>query len=104
MAKPRDAGNLVSDTIVFADIANDRLGVRKTNPSTTLDVNGDITGNQVFASQQVTLTSIPFVRNVATIAANYTVTTSYNEMSVGPITINAGVTVTVNSGANWSII
>lgn len=104
MAKPRDAANLVSDTITFADITNDRLGVRKTNPSTTLDVNGDITGDEIFARKQVTLTTIPIVRNVNAIASNYTVTTTYNEMSVGPITINTGVTVTINSGARWVVV
>lgn len=104
MAKPRDTGNLVSDTICFADITNDRLGIRKNNPATTLDVNGDITGQEVLASKQVTLTALPFVRNVSTVSANYTVTTSYNEMSAGPITINSGVTVTVNSGATWTIV
>ncbi len=104
MAKPRDTGNLVSDNILYADVNNDRLGVRKTNPQTTLDVNGDITGGQMLASGQVTLTSLPFVRNVANINQNYTVTTAYNEMSVGPITINNGVTVTINSGATWVIV
>lgn len=106
MAKPRDTANLVSDNpaIIFADINNDRVGIRKGNPATTLDVNGDITGAQVLASAQVTLTSVPFVRNVSTVAANYTITSSYNEMSVGPITINSGITVTINSGGTWAII
>ena len=55
-------------------------------------------------SDTVTLTTKPFFRNVPTIAADYTVTTTYNEMSIGPITINSGVTVTVNSGATWTIV
>ena len=93
MAKPRDAGNLVSDTITFADIGNDRLGIRKTNPSSTLDVNGTITASDV-----------PFFRTGTVVSSNYTITNSFNEMSVGPITINAGVTVTINSGARWVII
>lgn len=93
MAKPRDTGNLVSDTIVFADISNDRLGINKNNPTSALDVNGTITAS-----------SVPFFRTGPTIAANYTITSSFNEMSVGPITINSGVTVTVNSGATWVVI
>jgi hypothetical protein len=52
----------------------------------------------------VTLTVEPFFRNVPTINADYTITTTYNEMSIGPITINNGVTVTVNSGATWTVI
>lgn len=104
MAKPRDTGNLVSDNILFADVNNDRLGVRKTNPATTLDVNGDISGGQVIASGQITLTGPPFIRNVSTITQNYTITSAYNEMSVGPMTINSGVTVTINSGGTWAIV
>jgi hypothetical protein len=51
-----------------------------------------------------TLTTKPFFRNIPTISSDYTVTTTYNEMSIGPLTINSGVTVTVNSGATWTII
>lgn len=39
-----------------------------------------------------------------TISANYTLTTNSNGMSAGPITIAAGVTVTVPSGASWVIV
>ena len=55
-------------------------------------------------SKEITLSESPFVRNIPTISSNYTVTSTYNEMSVGPITINSGITVTVNSGATWSIV
>ena len=75
------------------------LGIGVTNPTSNLDVNGTIS-----ATDTITLTTKPFFRNVPTIASNYTVTTTYNEMSVGPITINSGVTVTVNSGATWTVI
>lgn len=40
----------------------------------------------------------------ASITSNTTLTTSQNWASIGPITINGGVTVTVNSGAYWTII
>jgi hypothetical protein len=39
-----------------------------------------------------------------TITANYTVGTGKNVISAGPITINSGVTVTLPSGSNWSIV
>lgn len=42
--------------------------------------------------------------NNQTITANYTMTTNKNGMSVGAITINSGVTVTVPSGSNWVIL
>jgi hypothetical protein len=42
--------------------------------------------------------------NNSVISANYTITTGNNAMSAGPITVNAGVTVTVPSGSRWTIV
>ncbi len=64
----------------------------------------NVTVSSLNSANQVTLTGSPFVRNIPTISSNYTVTSTYNEMSVGPITINTGITVTVNSGATWTIV
>ena len=49
-------------------------------------------GNGVIMSSDTSITS------------NTTLTTSQNWASIGPISINSGVTVTVNSGAYWTII
>ena len=45
-----------------------------------------------------------FVENGQTVTTNYTLSTNKNASSVGPITINAGITVTVPSGSTWAII
>lgn len=45
-----------------------------------------------------------FLQNDQTVTANYTIPSTKNAMSTGPITINSGVTVTVSSGARWVII
>ena len=42
--------------------------------------------------------------NQQTISSNYTMTTNYNGMSAGPITVATGVTVTIPTGSNWSIV
>jgi hypothetical protein len=42
--------------------------------------------------------------NSLTISSNYTLTTSKNGLSVGPVTINSGVSVTVPSGQRWVIL
>ena len=42
--------------------------------------------------------------NSTTISANYTLTTGKNGFSVGPITINSGVSVTVGSGQRWVVM
>jgi hypothetical protein len=42
--------------------------------------------------------------NNQSVTANYTISTNKNGFSVGPITVNSGVTVTVPSGSVWVII
>jgi hypothetical protein len=41
--------------------------------------------------------------NSATIAENITITSGLNGLSAGPVTINTGYTVTVNTGGAWVI-
>jgi len=45
-----------------------------------------------------------FVENGVTVTATYTLSTNKNAMSVGPITINSGVIVTVPSGQRWVVL
>jgi len=45
-----------------------------------------------------------FYENDLTVTTDYTITTSKNAGSFGPITIATGVTVTVPSGSTWSIV
>ena len=45
-----------------------------------------------------------FYYNDRTISSNVTIGATESAMSVGPITIDTGVTVTVSSGGNWSIV
>ena len=42
--------------------------------------------------------------NVDEITANYTITAGSNGMSVGPMTLTSGVTVTVPSGQRWVVL
>ena len=45
-----------------------------------------------------------FLENSQTVTTNYTLSTGKNAVSAGPVTVNAGVTVTVPSGASWVIV
>jgi hypothetical protein len=45
-----------------------------------------------------------FVENGRTVTTSYTLSTGFNAMSVGPITVNSGITVTVPSGARWVVL
>lgn len=42
--------------------------------------------------------------NSTTVTSNYTLSTGKNGMSVGPITINTGITVTVPTGQRWVVL
>ena len=45
-----------------------------------------------------------FVENGQTITTSYTMPTSKNAMTTGPITINSGITVTIPSGSRWVVL
>jgi hypothetical protein len=45
-----------------------------------------------------------FWENDKSITTNYTVTTNKNAMTAGPITVNAGVSVTVPAGSAWTVV
>lgn len=54
----------------------------------------------------VTVTNRPYFRNGSSIptASTYVITSAYNEMSVGPITIPSGSSVEVSAGSVWTIV
>ena len=45
-----------------------------------------------------------FIESEQQVQANTTLVNGTNYMSIGPITINSGITVTVNSGATWTVV
>jgi len=75
-------------------------GASALSSSSTLTYNDTtklLTASQVAASNGI------FVNNM-TIAASYTIPTGYGASSVGAVTINSGVTVTVPSGSRWVVL
>jgi hypothetical protein len=56
------------------------------------------------ATNKVAITGGAIWENSNAIASNYTITSNTNAMSVGSVTINSGVTVTVPSGSRWVIV
>jgi hypothetical protein len=63
-----------------------------------LDVSGD-----GFVSGKMRI-GTPFWENIPTISANSTLATGVNTMSIGPVTINDGVSVTVPDGGSWTVV
>jgi hypothetical protein len=45
-----------------------------------------------------------FLGTGSAVDVSTTLDTSNNWMSIGPTTINTGITVTINSGASWAIV
>ena len=55
------------------------------------------------STAQATNPDSPIRLNPRKITADFTIASTYNAASVGPITISEGVTVTVSDNATWSI-
>ena len=58
---------------------------------------GEFTSSELIASNGLVL-------NNSTVSVSYTIATGNNAMSVGPITVASGQTVTVSSGQRWVIL
>lgn len=94
-----NSGSLVS-------FAGNTLDVFVTYPAGK-SVNQDASGNVVLAGS---LTANTFINsaslyfNARTISTNTTLAATDSAMSVGPITIANGITVTISDGGEWSIV
>ena len=58
---------------------------------------GDLQSSQLVASNGI-------ISNSSTVAVSYTISTGNNSMSVGPITVASGQSVTVPSGSRWVVL
>jgi len=54
--------------------------------------------------QPVSVSVGPINQNLTTVSSNQTIPSGQNGFSVGPMTINSGITVTVTSGQRWVVI
>lgn len=70
----------------------------------TWDANGNVTAEGKIKGATGVYSNNAIFENPATISANYTVVAGINAMSIGPITVADGVTVTVNDGATWTVV
>jgi hypothetical protein len=58
---------------------------------------GELQANEVVASNG-------FLVNSDSVASDYTVGTGFNAVSVGPVTVASGISVTVSSGQRWVVL
>lgn len=95
-------------TLANSGVTAGSYGSSSAIPVITFDVYGRATsvttatvaGGQYFGNAAIKAIAY----NANTIAENVTVTAGNNGLSAGPITINTGFTVTVQTGANWVIV
>ena len=88
---------------VSGSTTNITVGSAVSGATTNININGVVTANDTITGAEL-LASNGLVLNSNTVSANYTIPTNYNAVSVGTITVNSGVTVTVPSGSNWKVI
>jgi len=97
---------LSNDTITATDLYPLFAAATSGTPTTIYTSNakylykpstGDLQSSQVIANNGLIL-------NNATVSASYTIATGNNAMSVGPVTVASGQTVTVSSGQRWVVL
>lgn len=94
-----NSGSLVN----FSAGTKDVYCVYPAGKSVHTDANGDVTVSGFVNGTELEASNGIIVNNT-TITANYTFPSGYSGMSVGPVTINTGVTVTVPSGQKWVVL
>ena len=68
-----------------------------------LDTNSNINVQKITVNE-IDLNGQPFWKNKNVITANTTLANTYNYMSAGPITVATNTTITINTGAVWTIV
>ena len=98
------SGNVSVDQLNSTTVATTNMN-SSTVTATSLTVSGNASiGGSVTGNLSVTgNTNSPFYISSRTISSNTTIGNT-NTMTPGPITIADGVTVTVSSGGEWSIV
>jgi len=108
---------------VFVNNVRQEPGVAYTVSNTALSMTGNVLSTDDFYvvyqgkaiasfkhSPEENLTAKNFVNtgvfyeNAQTVSENHTVGSTRNAMSAGPVTVQSGVTVTVESGGRWVVV
>ena len=94
-----------ASNVTTGTLSNTRTTASSANGASTIvarDASGNFTSNQITANIQIA--DQGFFVNKLTIASSYTIPSGYSAMSTGPITLSAGVSVTVPGGSKWTVL
>jgi len=94
-------GNATANSVYYPVFANATTGTfSSANVSASYTFNpgtGDLVAPQHIASNGL-------LENANTVSTSYVVTAGRNALSVGPMTVNSGVTVTIPAGNRWVVL
>ena len=76
------------------------VGIGTSSPGYKLEVNG----NASTSTSGIVRSGNGIFVNAQAISTNYTIAATDNGLSAGPVTVNSGITVTISSGAVWTVV
>jgi len=88
-----DEGSLLTSGVTSFDFVGSGVTASAVGTAVTVTISGGGGGG-----------ASVILENQRTISSNYTITDGYNGLSVGPVTINTGVGVTVGTGERWVVM
>ena len=103
------SAKIVTNAVGNSEMADDAIGVAELSASGTASSSTYLRGDNAWASVPAGAptggsTDKIFYENAQTVTANYTITANYSAVSAGPVTVNSGITVTINSPSEWVIV
>ena len=100
-----NAVNSVSATAITNGTSNVKVVSSGGNVQITIGGTTQTTiSSNLISHNEGVLENIMYRVNSLNVTSNIVISNAYNYMSVGPITINSGITVNVANGARWAIV
>jgi len=100
-----NAVNTLSSNAITSGTSNVRVESSGGNVQFTIGGTTQTTMSpNLVAHNESVLESVMFRVNSKNVTSNIVISNTYNYMSIGPMTINSGITVNVANGARWVIV
>lgn len=97
-------GTGLTGTAASLSIGGSAASATTASTANALNTSNSYTVAGLTSTQPITASTTPFFINGLTVSSNYTLAGSQGAMSVGPITINTGVVVTISTGSRWVVL